>query len=143
MTMTTTATPFKVTRDNPESVPAPYGNRFSHVARLDIGGGALLMLSGQCGVDADGEVVGPGDVTAQAEQTFETIGGLLAAHGASFADVLHVRAFLTDIDDLPGYGAVRVKYFGDQPPASTAVEVSRLFLDGLVLEVEVTAAVSA
>ena len=139
MTMTT----MRVTLDNPESVPAPYGDRFAHVARLDMGGGALLMFSGQCGVDADGKVVAPGDIAAQAERTFETIAGLLAAHGAGFDDVLHIRTFMTDLDDLPGYAAARAKYFGDRRPASTTVEVSRLFLGGLVLEVEITAAVAA
>jgi enamine deaminase RidA (YjgF/YER057c/UK114 family) len=139
MTMTT----LRVTLDNPESVPAPYRDRFAHVARLDMAGGALLMLSGQCGVDVDGTVAEPGDITAQAERTFETVAGLLAAHGAGFDDVLQLRTFLTDLDDLPGYAAVRTKYFGARRPASTTVEVSRLFLDGLVLEVEITAAVAA
>jgi 2-iminobutanoate/2-iminopropanoate deaminase len=37
----------KVTLDNPESVAAPFGDRFAHVARLELGGGALLVLSGQ------------------------------------------------------------------------------------------------
>ncbi|MCW3816057.1 RidA family protein [Micromonospora sp. DR5-3] len=97
--------------DNPATVPAPYGDRFAHVARLDLPGGALLMLSGQVAVDDAGAVVAPGDVRAQTEQIFELIGALLAAHGATFADVLHVRTFLTDLDDLADYGAVRNRYF--------------------------------
>jgi 2-iminobutanoate/2-iminopropanoate deaminase len=132
----------RLTLDNPATVAAPYGDRFAHVARLDLGTGALLALSGQVAVDDDGKVVAPGDITGQSERVFELIGQILAAHGASFADVLHVRTFLTDLDDLPGYGAVRRRFFpGTPPPASTTVEVSRLFLPGAVLEVEVTAAV--
>jgi 2-iminobutanoate/2-iminopropanoate deaminase len=132
----------KLTLDNPSTVSAPFGDRFAHVARLDVGGGALLVLAGQVAVDDAGEVVAPGDVTAQSERIFELIGGILAAHGATFADVLHVRTFMTDLGDLPGYGAVRRRIFtGTPPPASTTVEVSRLFLPGAVLEVEVTAAV--
>jgi 2-iminobutanoate/2-iminopropanoate deaminase len=46
----------RVTLDNPPSVSAPFATRFSHVARLDFGGGALLMLSGQAAVDDDGAV---------------------------------------------------------------------------------------
>jgi 2-iminobutanoate/2-iminopropanoate deaminase len=131
-----------LTLDNPSSVGAPFGDRFAHVARLDLDGGALLVLAGQVAVDDAGEVVGPGDVTAQSERVFEIIGGVLAAHGATFDDVLHIRTFMTDLDDLPGYGAVRRRLFtGTPPPASTTVEVSRLFLPGAVLEVEVTAAV--
>jgi enamine deaminase RidA (YjgF/YER057c/UK114 family) len=132
----------RFTLDNPATVAAPYGDRFAHVARLDLGAGALLVLSGQVAVDDDGKVVAPGDITGQSERVFELIGQILAAHGASFADVLHVRTFLTNLDDLGGYAAVRRRFFpGTPPPASTTVEVSRLFLPGAVLEVEVTAAV--
>lgn len=133
----------KLTLDNPDSVAAPFGDRFAHVARVDTGDGALLFLAGQVAVDDDGAVVAPGDAGAQAERIFEIVGGVLAAHGASFADVAHIRTFMTDLDDLPAYGAVRRKLFPAQPggpaPASTTVEVSRLFLPGAVLEVEVTA----
>jgi enamine deaminase RidA (YjgF/YER057c/UK114 family)/NAD(P)-dependent dehydrogenase (short-subunit alcohol dehydrogenase family) len=131
----------KLTLDNPATVSAPFGDRFAHVARVDTGSGALLILAGQVGVDDVGNVVAPGDVVAQSDRIFEIIGGLLAAHGASFADVAHVRTFMTDLDDLPGYGAVRDRVFPSNPPASTTVEVSRLFLPGAVLEVEVTAVV--
>ena len=132
----------EMTLTNPRSVAAPFGDRFAHVARLDLPGGALLMLAGQVAVDDDGAVVAPGDAAAQAGRIFEIIGGLLAAHGAGFGEVLHIRTFMTDLDDLPAYGAVRRRLFpGTPPPASTTVEVSRLFLPGAVLEVEVTAAV--
>jgi 2-iminobutanoate/2-iminopropanoate deaminase len=131
----------KLTLDNPATVAAPFGDRFSHVARLDLGDGALLILSGQVAVDDDGTVVAPGDAAAQAGRIFELIGGLLTAHGAAFADVLHVRTFMTSLDDLPAYGRVRDGYFAGPKPASTTVQVSRLFLPGAVLEVEVTAAV--
>jgi enamine deaminase RidA (YjgF/YER057c/UK114 family) len=133
----------QLTLDNPAGVSAPYGDRFCHVARLNLGDGALLVLSGQVGVDDDGAVVAPGDVTAQSERIFELIDGILAAHGATFSDVMHVRTFMTSLDDLAGYGKVRSRYFPGPPPASTTVEVSRLFLPGAVLEVEVTAAVRA
>ncbi|WP_218577888.1 RidA family protein [Phytohabitans rumicis] len=130
----------KLTLDNPVTVAAPFGDRFAHVARLDVGGGALLVLSGQISVDDRGEVYAPGDIAAQTERIFEIVGGLLAAHGAGFGDVLHIRTFMTDLDDLPGYGAARRRLFPGTPPASTTVEVSRLFLAGALLEVEVTAA---
>jgi len=132
----------KLILDNPDSVAAPFGDRFAHVARLDVGGGALLLLSGQVAVDDDGVLVAPGDITAQAERIFEIVGGVLAAHGAGFGDVLHVRTFLTDLTQLAGYAGVRRKVFPGMPPASTTVEVSRLFLPGAVLEVEITAAIA-
>lgn len=132
----------RLTLDNPTIVSAPFGDRFAQVARLDLAGGALLVLSGQVAVDDAGEVVAPGDITAQSERVFELIGEILAAHGGTFADVLHIRTFMTNLDDLPGYGAARSPLFpGTPPPASTTVEVNRLFLAGAVLEVEVTAAI--
>ncbi|GAB2940860.1 hypothetical protein GCM10027280_31740 [Micromonospora polyrhachis] len=136
-----------LTLDNPSTVAAPFGDRFAHIARVDLPGGALLMLSGQVAVDDIGEVVAPGDAATQAERVFEIIDGVLAAHGATLADVLHIRTFMTDLDDLPAYGAIRRRLFpaapATTPPASTTVEVSRLFLPGAVLEVEVTAVVKA
>ena len=134
----------RLTLDNPASVAAPFGDRFAHVARIDLGSGALLMLAGQVAVDDDGRVVAPGDAGAQAERIFEIAGGLLAAHGATLAHVLHIRTFMTDLGDLAAYGAVRRRLFtGTPPPASTTVQVSGLFLPGAVLEVEVTAAAPA
>jgi 2-iminobutanoate/2-iminopropanoate deaminase len=134
-----------LTLDNPQAVAAPFGDRFAHVARLDLDGGALLMLAGQVAVDDAGEVVAPGDAGAQAERIFEIIRGILAAHGATLADVMHIRTFMTNVDDLAAYGTVRRSLFpadpAANPPASTTVEVNRLFLPGAVLEVEVTAAV--
>jgi 2-iminobutanoate/2-iminopropanoate deaminase len=131
--------------DNPSTVAAPFGDRFAHVARLDLDGGALLMLSGQVAVDDAGNVVAPGDAAAQLERIFEIIGGILAGHGATLADVLHIRTYMTDLDDLPATREVRGRLFpaggAALPPASTTVEVSRLFMPGLVIEVEVTAAV--
>jgi enamine deaminase RidA (YjgF/YER057c/UK114 family) len=132
----------QLTLDNPATVPAPVGP-YAHVARLEIGGGggALLVLSGQIAVDDSGNVVA-GDITVQSERVFALIRTILAAHGATFADILHIRTFLTNLDDLPGYGAVRRRLFPENPPASTTVEVSRLFRPEALLEVEVTAAVA-
>lgn len=131
----------RTTLNNPPSAPAPVGP-YSHVARLDIGGGRLLFLSGQIAVDADGKLVGEGDMTEQARCVFETIGAILAAHRATFSDVVNIRTYLADMDLIREYGAVRRTYLTGEPPTSTTVEVSRLFFPGALLEVEVVAAVS-
>jgi 2-iminobutanoate/2-iminopropanoate deaminase len=69
-------------------------------------------------VDDAGEVYASGDVAAQSERIFDIIGGILSAHGATFADVLHIRTFMTNLDDLAGYGTVRRRLFpGSHPPA--------------------------
>lgn len=129
--------------DNPAGVPAPPPGRYSHVARLEIGDAVILMLSGQVAVDDDMNVVAPGDMGAQADRIFEIIGTLLAAHGASFADVVNIRSYVTDLSQLTAYAHARAKFLpADELPTSTTVEVSGLFLPGAVLEVEVTAALS-
>jgi enamine deaminase RidA (YjgF/YER057c/UK114 family) len=131
----------KMTLSNPEGVAAPFAAAYSNVARLDTADAVLLILAGQVAIDDEGVVVAPGEIGPQAERIFEIIGGLLAAHGAGFADVMHVRTFLVSLDDLPGYRAERRKIFAAEPPASTTVVVSGLVLPGTVVEVEVTAAV--
>src|SRR3954447_6887997 len=95
-TSTTQELRMKLTLDNPPTVAAPFGDRFAHVARVDSGEGALLILSGQVGVDDDGVVVGPGDVVVQAERVFELAGKILRAHGSGFPDVAHIRTFMTN-----------------------------------------------
>ena len=131
----------RMTLSNPDGVAAPFAAAYANVARLDTTDGALLILAGQVAIDDEGNVVAPGDVGPQAERIFDVIGALLAAHGAGFGDVMHVRTFLTSLDDLPGYRVVRRRVFPTAPPASTTVAVSGLVLPGTVIEVEVTAAV--
>ncbi|AEV84936.1 endoribonuclease L-PSP [Actinoplanes sp. SE50] len=130
----------RVSLDSP--LPTPFADRFADVARVDLPGGALLTLAGQVAVDDTGTVIAPGDAGAQAVRIFEIIGGLLAAHGAGLADILHIRTYLTDFQDLPAYAVVRRRLFPQNPPASTTVQVSALFLAEARLEVEVTAAIA-
>ena len=53
--------------DNPAGAPTPPAGRYSHVASIDLGDTKLLILSGQLAIDAEGKLVGPEDMTAQAE----------------------------------------------------------------------------
>jgi 2-iminobutanoate/2-iminopropanoate deaminase len=103
--------------------------------------GDLLFVSGCVPVDSDGRLVGGDDVVAQARQTFENVGAVLAAGGSSFADVAKVTVFLTDVDDRAKINPVRQEFFGDTRPASTLVEVSRLAIPGAKIEVEAVAVV--
>jgi 2-iminobutanoate/2-iminopropanoate deaminase len=102
--------------------------------------GQLLFVSGRIGIDpATGKI--PADVVEQARQIFIGIGQVLEAAGASFADVLKVTVFLTDINDRPVINPVRQEFFGEHRPASTLVEVSRLARDGAKVEVEAVAGI--
>jgi 2-iminobutanoate/2-iminopropanoate deaminase len=129
-----------VTIDNPAGAAQPAGP-YSQVARIDFGTGSLIFLSGQVALDENNDPAFPGDVEAQAESIFQTIADLLGAHGATLADIVNVRTFLTDMGQRAGYSKVRSRYLTGTPPTSTTVEVSRLFKDGAVIEIEVVAAV--
>jgi 2-iminobutanoate/2-iminopropanoate deaminase len=128
--------------DNPATVPAPFG-RYSHVARAEVGGKTILQVSGQVAIDGDGKIVGGNDMAAQAEYIMDNITAILAAQGATLADVVNIRTYVTDMDQLPEYGKVRAARFTGTPPTVTTVEVSRLFVPGALLEVEVLALTDA
>lgn len=102
--------------------------------------GDLLFVSGCTGSDADLNVVSD-DVAEQARQAFRNMGAILKAAGASFADVLKVTVYLTDINDRPRINPARQEVFGEARPASTLIEVSRLALPGAKVEVEAVAGV--
>jgi 2-iminobutanoate/2-iminopropanoate deaminase len=101
--------------------------------------GDTLYVSGIVPVDANGAVVGGDDVAAQARQVFANMERVLAAAGATAADVVKVTVYLLDVDDRPKINPVRQEFFGSTRPASTLVEVSRLAVPGALLEIEAIA----
>jgi 2-iminobutanoate/2-iminopropanoate deaminase len=103
--------------------------------------GELLFVSGVVPVDDQGQLIGGDDVVAQARQVFVNMSAVLAAAGASFADVAKVTIFLTDVDDRALINPVRQEVFGETRPASTLVEISRLAIPGARIEVEAIARV--
>jgi 2-iminobutanoate/2-iminopropanoate deaminase len=92
-------------------------------------------------LDGEGRLVGPGDVVAQTRQVLENIRQVLHAGGATLDDVVKVTVYLANVDDRPRINDVRQAYFGANRPASTLVEVSRLALPGLLVEIEAVAVV--
>jgi 2-iminobutanoate/2-iminopropanoate deaminase len=101
--------------------------------------GGFLFVSGIVPVDEQRELVGGDDVVAQARQVFAIMERVLAAAGATPADVVKVTVYLLDVDDRPLINPVRQEFFGDTRPASTLVEVSRLAVPGARLEIEAIA----
>lgn len=102
--------------------------------------GDLLYLSGQISVDADGHLVGGGDLRAQTQQVFENIKTVLDKAGATFQDIIKMNTFFTaDIHNYEDYFAVRRGYLKGNRPASTGVQVVALAFEGLLLEVEAIA----
>ena len=88
--------------------------------------GDTLYLSGQTPLDpASGELVA-GDIDAQARQVFENLAAVLAAAGASFADVVRVGIYLTDLGHFAAVNEVMKQYFSEPYPARSTIGVAAL-----------------
>jgi enamine deaminase RidA (YjgF/YER057c/UK114 family) len=97
-------------------------------------------VSGQVPLDRDGQLVGEGDFEAQARQVFENLQAALDAAGASWADVVKLNYFLVDVSGVAAVRQIRDEYVDTaHPPASTLVEVSRLFRDDVMIEIDAVA----
>ena len=121
----------------PDSMPPTVG--YSQV--VAVRAERMLYVSGQIAVNAAGEVVGAGDLLAQTRQVFANIAAALAAHGATFAQVVKLTYYMVDIRQIPVVRAVRDEHIDSQrPPASTAVEIRRLIRDEFLIEIDAVAA---
>jgi 2-iminobutanoate/2-iminopropanoate deaminase len=130
----------QVKRTNPPALSKPTG--YTHIVEVN-GPGKTVYISGQVALDKDGNVVGAGNMKAQAEQVFKNLQSALEAAGAKFSDVVKMNTYITDMEQAPAVREVRARYFGDTTPASTLVQVVRLARPEFLLEIEVIAAVPA
>ncbi len=128
----------KKTIINPEGMLFP-PSKYSHGVRVETVDGVLIFVAGELPLDEKGKTVGPGDITAQTECVFQQIEKVLKTSGASLKDVVKATIFVTDMKDFRKVVAVRDKYFAENPPASTFVEVSRLAREDCLVEIEVIA----
>jgi 2-iminobutanoate/2-iminopropanoate deaminase len=102
--------------------------------------GELVFVSGQVGIDDDGELVAVGDFEAQADQAFRNLGRVLEAGGSSLDRVVKVTIFLTDMAaNFPKVVELRRKWFTPPYPADTIVEVRSLYRPEVELEIEAIA----
>ena len=115
----------------------PPGMRFPGMSQA-VRCGDWITVSGQVALK-DGKVVGVGDPAAQARQCFDNIAAALAEAGASLADIVVLRCFLTDKSAYPGYAEVKGMLFHNQAPASTTVIINGLLIPDLLMEVEAVA----
>jgi len=97
--------------------------------------GDLLFVSGVAPVDAKGKVVSD-DPAAQTRQIFLNMKAVLDAAGATFADVLKVTVYLTDVEDRKKINPVRQEFFGAARPASTLIGVQALAIPEMKVEIE-------
>lgn len=103
--------------------------------------GNVLFVSGMAPLDEEGNLVGADDAAAQTRHILENMQRVLEAAGASFRDILRVTVYLTDIDDRPKINPVRQEFFGDVRPASTLIEISKLAIPGMKVEIEAIAGI--
>lgn len=101
--------------------------------------GNHIWVAGTTATDESGNVVGAGDAAAQTRYALKKIERALQEAGASLADVVRTRIFVTDISQWEAIGAVHGEFFGAVRPAATMVEVSRLIDPGHLVEIEVDA----
>lgn len=99
--------------------------------------GARVLVSGTGPVMPEGEC--PADAGAQARRCFEIIEGALKEAGASLADVVRTRMFLTSVDDVDAVSAVHGELFGAIRPAATMVVVAALVVPAWKVEIEAEA----
>jgi enamine deaminase RidA (YjgF/YER057c/UK114 family) len=104
-------------------------------------GGRLFYISGQVAWDTNGNIVGKGDVRAQARQTFQNLRGVLQAAGGDLKDLMKITTYITKIEDFPAVAEARGEVFRGELPASTLIVVKSLFHPDFLLEVEGVAAV--
>jgi 2-iminobutanoate/2-iminopropanoate deaminase len=120
-----------------ESIQKHYG--YSQGVRV----GDTVYLAGTASLDENFATVHAGDLPAQMRFIYQRIGESLAKYTLGFGNVVRENMYVTDMDALMPAMDYRKSVYGNGPfPAATAVEVKRLFVPGLMIEIEITACIA-
>ena len=118
----------------PSSLHRPFG--YAHAIQIE----KTLYISGQVPLDMDLKSVGEGDIAAQTEQVYANMEKVVKSAGGSMRNIVMLNIYCTDLDAYDKHTrSVRKKYFGDYYPATTAVEVRRLYRPEYMIEIEAIA----
>ena len=126
-----------VERSNPSALANPPG--YSHVVK----DGTTIYVAGQVARNSEGQTVGAGDFSAQAEQVFNNVQAALRSVGSDMNSIMKLNVFMTHREDIPAYRVVRAKFVPDDDlPVSTLILCSGLADPDFRIEVEVIAKVA-
>lgn len=117
---------------NPTQTWTPFG-AFSMAVALEDG--RVVYLKGQVALDRNGRLIGKGDMRAQVRKTLENIAAVLANVGGNLSDVISLTHYTTDIDEFMGSGDIRAEFFANPYPATTTVQVARLYDPDALIEI--------
>ena len=101
--------------------------------------GNMLFVSGAVSWDAEGNIIGAGDMKAQIEQVYTDLKETLEANGASFQNVIKETVFTTDMEALVANNDTRIRFYEEAasaPPAATWIGCNRLAFPELMIEIE-------
>ncbi len=120
---------------HPASVHSTAGVGYSHVAKA----GDTVYIAGQIALDADGALVGKGDIEAQTQQVYANLQAILEELGGSLDDIVKLTTYMTDRSHLDAFRNVRNRFFGDAFPPNTLLFVSGLAHPDYLVEIEAVA----
>jgi enamine deaminase RidA (YjgF/YER057c/UK114 family) len=116
---------------------APWEPIFGYARAVKADG--WLAVSGTTSFDENGLIVGRNQMYVQARQAIANIATALERAGMSLADVVRTRVFVTDMERFAEVARAHLETFGDNPPASTMVEIRRLVNADMMIEIEADA----
>jgi 2-iminobutanoate/2-iminopropanoate deaminase len=123
---------------NPDTLHKPIDNLYTHVVRAQ--GRYVYRIGGQVAIGLECENIGKGDMQEQLKVVYEMATRALAAVDLTWANVIHITTYTTDMDEYMKYEKPIAKAaFGERPPASTLVEVRRLVDPDWLVEIQVDA----
>ena len=113
----------------------------AYSAGIEAPAGRTVYVSGMVSMDAEGNVVGEGDIAAQTEQVLQNVRTALLEVGGDLSDIVKVTVFITDMTLYDRIHEVRRRHFSPPYPASSMVEVSALIDPRLLIEIEAVAVI--